>query len=191
MLKEKIAKCSRWVKKCHFASDPCSERRLSHFPGFKIVSQKQRINSQNFSFSIVIIYWFSGVFQRISVEKLSATLVADLSNYNLVNQPSFRHISLATFTILLVHLLYSPIKGSKFILFICCFFLAFYSHYRFAFRISKNKSLLFVFLDISQVLFYSNLSFLYLAMNHSYPFSAVLNRSATFRQSKVNVILEF
>ena len=46
-----------------------------------------------------------------------------------------------------------------------------HSHHRFKFRISKNKCIWFVFLHIFQAIFYSNLSFLYLALNHSQPFS--------------------
>ena len=66
---------------------------------------------------------------------------------------------------------------SLFYLFFVVFWPLKHSRHRFTFRISKNKCVWFVLLHIFYVTFYSNLSFLYLALNHSYPFSSVLSRS--------------
>ena len=65
---------------------------------------------------------------------------------------------------------------SLFYLFVVVFWLSKHSRHRFTFRTSKNKSIRIEFLHIFQVIFYSNLSFLYLALNHSHPFSSVLSR---------------
>ena len=65
--------------------------------------------------------------------------------------------------------------ASLFYLFVVVFWLSKHSRHRFTFRTSKNKSIRTEFLHNFQVIFYSNLSFLYLALSHSYPFSSVLS----------------
>ena len=120
MLKEKIAKYSGCVKKCHFVSDPCSEWRLLHFPGFKIKSQSKTAYKQ-----LEFLFLYSHnilVFSRF-LENFSWKIISNFSSWFVKLKPSLRHISLVTFTILLVYwfLLYAPIKGNKFILFICFF----------------------------------------------------------------------
>ena len=84
------------------------------------------------------------------------------------------------FPILLVYwfLLHTAITISKFILFVCLLLSGLLnSHHRFILRISKNKSIQFVFLHVFYARFYSNLSFYIQLLIHSYPFSTVLNRS--------------
>ena len=63
---------------------------------------------------------------------------------------------------------------SLFHLFVVVFWLSKHSHHQFRFRTSRNKSIRIEFLHIFQVIFCSNLSFLYLALNHSHPFSSIL-----------------
>ena len=85
--------------------------------------------------------------------------------------------NLVDFTVLLVYvfLLHTAIRISKFILFTCCCFLV--CCHRFTFRISKNKSIRFVSLRIFQVIFYSKLPLLYLALSQPRPFLSVLSCS--------------
>ena len=67
--------------------------------------------------------------------------------------------------------------NSNSILFTCCFWASKHSLYQFTFKISKNKSIRFVFLHIFLAIFYRNLTFLYLTLDHCHPFLSVLSRS--------------
>ena len=86
------------------------------------------------------------------------------------------------FAILLVYwfLLHTAITISKFILLVCLLLSGLLnSHHRFTLRISKNKSIQFVFLHVFYARFYGNLSFYIQLLIHSYPFSTVLSLDLT------------
>ena len=103
---------------------------------------------QSAKYSLQSIYWFSVVFQRISVEKSSTNLVADLPNYSLVNQSPFIHISsidFNIFTCLLISTLYNYNNQQLFYLFVVVFRPFKHSHYCFEFRVPTNKSTVCVF----------------------------------------------
>ena len=123
--------------------------------------------------SLQSVYWFSVVFREFQTKNhqriqplICQTIILSVSRrlYTFL-----QWISVFCFVCWFLLHIAITMSISKFTC--CCF------RHRFRFKISKNKSIRFVFFHIFQVIFYSNLSFLYLALNHFHPLSSFLSLS--------------
>ena len=127
------------------------------------------------------IYWFSVVFQRISVENLPTSLVTICQTTTLSNSRRLDTHFLSGILLFCLFIGFYFIQllqlVNLFHLFGVVFWTSKHSRHQFTFRISKNKYMRFVFSHIFQVIFYSSLSFLCLALIHSSPFLSVCSRS--------------
>ena len=131
-----------------------------------IISQK--VSTVNLLFFSVVFREFQSLIQSLICQTITLSVSSRL--YTFVQWILLFCQFIGFYFIQLLQLV------SLFYLFVV-FWLSKHSRTRFTFRTSRNKSIRIEFLRIFQVMFYSNLSLLYLALKHSHPFSSLHSRS--------------
>ena len=132
-----------------------------------IISQKKYSLQSIYCFFVVVFREFQSLIQSLICQTI--TLSVSSCSYTFLQWILTFCQFIGFYFIQLLQLV------SLFHLFVV-FWLSKQSHHQLRFRTSRNKSIRIEFLHIFQVIFCSNLSFLYLALNHSHPFSSILRR---------------